>query len=65
MIITVTCYGYTTFLPGHWDVGTFFSYYTMLLPAPLIFGGWKIAKRNKFVRSSEADLVWLQMAVIT
>jgi amino acid transporter len=58
MIITVTCYGYTTFLPGHWDVGTFFSYYTMLLLAPLTFGGWKIAKRTKFVRSSEADLVW-------
>lgn len=58
MIVTVTCYGYTTFLPGYWDVGTFFSYYTMLLLAPLTYGGWKIVKRTKFVRSSEADLVW-------
>ena len=58
MIITVTCYGYTTFLPGYWDVGTFFSYYTMLLLAPLTFSGWKILKRTKFVPASQADLVW-------
>lgn len=58
MVITVTCYGYTTFLPGHWDIGTFFSYYTMVLLAPLTYGGWKVVKRTRFVPSSVADLVW-------
>lgn len=58
MILVVTCYGYTVLLPGNWDVGNFFSYYTMLFLAPLTYGGWKIVKRTKFIPSSEADLVW-------
>ncbi|KAI1608131.1 AAT family amino acid transporter [Exophiala viscosa] len=58
MVVTVTCYGYATFLPGYWDVGTFFSYYTMVLLAPITFTGWKLVKRTKFVPASQADLVW-------
>ena len=49
MTLIVGCYGYVTFLPGRWDVGTFFSYYTMVLLAPLTFSGWKIYKRTRFV----------------
>lgn len=54
----VTCYGYTTLLPGYWDVGTFFSYYTMVFLAPLLWGGWKLVKRTKMVKPEDADLVW-------
>ncbi|OAP60514.1 hypothetical protein AYL99_05516 [Fonsecaea erecta] len=58
MICIVGTYGYTTFLPGWWDVGTFFSYYTMCFVCPLLYVGFKIVKRTKIVRPEEADLVW-------
>ncbi|KUJ13711.1 amino acid transporter-like protein [Mollisia scopiformis] len=59
MTFTVTCYGYTTFLPGGWwDVGTFFSYYTMVFFVLVAYFGWKIVKRTKTVKASELDLVW-------
>ena len=51
-------YGYATFLPGLWDIGTFFSYYTMVFVAILTYTGWKIFKRTKVVHPSQADLVW-------
>jgi amino acid transporter len=40
-----------------WDVGTFFSYYTMCFACPVLYVGWKLLKRSKFVKSEEADLV--------
>ena len=58
MIFTVTCYGYTTLLPGAWDIGLFFSYYTMVFLCPLLLFGWKIVKKTKMVPALEADLVW-------
>ncbi|KUI56389.1 General amino acid permease AGP2 [Cytospora mali] len=54
----VSCYGYETFLPGNWDIGTFFSYYTMVFVAVVTYVGWKILKRTKVVKPEEADLVW-------
>ncbi|KAI1614996.1 AAT family amino acid transporter [Exophiala viscosa] len=54
--IIVIFYGYSSFTP--WDVGTFFSYYTMVIVAPILFLSWKLIKRTKLVRSAEADLVW-------
>ena len=54
----VFCYGYTTFLPGGFTVDSFFTYYTMLLVAPITFFGWKFVKKTKFIKASEADLVW-------
>ena len=56
MTAVVFCYGYTSFAP--WDVSSFFTYYTMLLVAPILFIGWKIIHRTKLVRSHETDLVW-------
>jgi amino acid transporter len=41
-----------------WNTGTFFSYYTMVILCPLLYGGWKIVKRTKMVKPHEADLVW-------
>ncbi|EXJ55940.1 hypothetical protein A1O7_08871 [Cladophialophora yegresii CBS 114405] len=58
LILTVGTYGYTTFLPGWWDVGTFFSYYTMCFVCPVLFLFWKVLKKTKFVGPREADLVW-------
>lgn len=52
------CYGYETFLPGEWDLGTFFSYYTMVFVAVVTYVGWKVLKRTRLVRPEEADLVW-------
>lgn len=54
----VTCYGYSVLTPGNFKVGTFFSYYTMVFSAILTFTGWKVIKGTKFVRASEADLIW-------
>lgn len=58
MTTMVCIYGYTTFLPGWWDVGTFFSYYTMVFVAFVTYFGWKIVKRTKFVPAAQADLIW-------
>lgn len=58
MILVVTCYGYSTFLPGNFTVGTFFTYYAMVIIAIVNFGVWKIIKRTSFKKPEEADLVW-------
>lgn len=52
----VMCYGYSSFKP--WDVGTFFTYYTMVILFPVLFVGWKLWHKTKFVSPYEADLVW-------
>ncbi|EXJ81650.1 hypothetical protein A1O1_07715 [Capronia coronata CBS 617.96] len=54
--LVVIFFGYSSFTP--WDVGTFFSNYTMVLVAPVLFVGWKLIKKTRFVRPLEADLVW-------
>jgi amino acid transporter len=56
MVTIVLTYGYSSFIP--WSVDSFFTYYTMLILAPVLFIGWKVVKRTKFVKSSQADLVW-------
>ncbi|CAI7627628.1 unnamed protein product [Penicillium pancosmium] len=58
MTMIVCTYGYSTFLPGNWAVGDFFTYYTMVLIAPVLFFGWKLIKRTKFIKAHEADLIW-------
>ncbi|CAG7558822.1 unnamed protein product [Fusarium equiseti] len=58
LICVVFCYGYTTFLPGNFTPDGFFTYYTMLIIAPITFFGWKFTKKTKFIKPSEADLVW-------
>lgn len=56
MIMIVFCYGYSSFLP--WSVSSFFSYYTMLILAPILFCGWKLIHKTKFVGPLQADLLW-------
>jgi amino acid transporter len=57
LICVVTCYGYPVFLPGRWAIDTFFTCYLIVLVAPLLFFGWKLFKKTKFVKPLEADLV--------
>ncbi|KAI0023969.1 amino acid permease/ SLC12A domain-containing protein [Xylariomycetidae sp. FL0641] len=58
MIIIEAIFGYTVFLPGNWNTGDFFSYYTMALIAFVSFTSWKLIKRTSFVKPHEADLIW-------
>src|SRR5437899_2397774 len=61
MSITLGIYGYTTFYA--FDVGTFFTYYAMCFVCIILYAGFKIIKRSKFVKPHEADLVWERPAI--
>lgn len=50
-------FGYASFKPT-FSVETFFSNYTMVGVAPILYVFWKVFKKTKFVKSDEADLVW-------
>lgn len=63
LTMVVTTYGYAVFLPGHWSVDTFFTHYMMVFVAPVLFCGWKLGKRTKFIKGEEADLVWEKPAI--
>lgn len=58
MSCVLGCYGYTTFLPGSFTVEDFFTYYMMLLVDPVLFLGWKLWRKTKFIKASEEDLIW-------
>lgn len=55
-IICVFTYGYMSFKP--FDVESFILNYLMLMLAPILFVGWKIAKKTRFLRPHEVDLRW-------
>ena len=48
--------GYQVFLPGNWDLPTFFFSYTMIFVFPILFIGHKIIRKTKWVRPVDADL---------
>merc|ERR1712130_774010 len=54
MVCVVTCYGYSSMLS--WDIASFFSYYTMVFLAPILYISWKLIKRTKIIRPENADL---------
>jgi amino acid transporter len=54
--IMVFVYGYETFRP--WNVESFFRNYTMQILAPILFIGWKVIKKTRFIRPHECDLTW-------
>ena len=56
MSLVVIFYGYSSFRP--WDVENFFIYYTMVILAPILFFGWKLIHRTRWLRPHEVDLVW-------
>lgn len=49
--------GYSVFLPGKWDVATFFFSYTMIGAFPIMYFAWKLLYRTKIRKSEEVDLV--------
>ncbi|KAF4951298.1 hypothetical protein FSARC_12947 [Fusarium sarcochroum] len=55
--IIVLAYGYYAFRPK-FDVEVFFQNYSMQILAVLLFSGWKIFKKTKYIRPHEVDLVW-------
>ena len=48
--------GYTVFLPGMWSIPTFLFSYTMIGVFPVLFIGWKIFRKTKFLGPEEVDL---------
>lgn len=63
LICVEVFYGYEIFLNGNWNIGSFFSHYTMALLAMATFCGWKIGNRTRPVAPEKADLVWARPAV--
>jgi amino acid transporter len=48
--------GYTVFLPGFWDVPNFLFSYLMIGVFPVLFVGWKLIKKTKWLKPEEVDL---------
>ncbi|KAE8443327.1 hypothetical protein EG329_001970 [Mollisiaceae sp. DMI_Dod_QoI] len=48
--------GYTVFLPGQWDVPTFLFSYLMVFLFPVIYVGWKMIKKTKWLKPHEVQL---------
>jgi amino acid transporter len=57
-ICVVFVYGYSTFKPGNFTLEGFFTYYTMVIVAPILFTFWKLFKKTKWLSPHEVDLVW-------
>lgn len=49
-------YGYYAFCP--WSVESFFQNYAMQIAAAVLFIGWKVGKKTKYIKPHEVDLVW-------
>ncbi|EOO02509.1 putative general amino acid permease agp2 protein [Phaeoacremonium minimum UCRPA7] len=56
-------YGYSSFTP--WSVDNFFTYYTMVIVAVVLFVFWKLFRRTSFVRPREADLIYQRPVIDT
>lgn len=56
MFLICLFYGYAAFDP--WSVDVFFQNYTMQLVAPVLYFGWKLLKRTKWLKPQDIDLVW-------
>lgn len=48
---------YTVFLKDQWDTPTFVTNYLPIFTFPVLWIGWKLLKRTKFVRAHEMDFV--------
>lgn len=49
--------GYEVFLPGNWDVPTFFFSYTMIGVFPILYFSWKLWHRTEIKTPETIDLV--------
>ncbi|KAL8693385.1 MAG: hypothetical protein Q9218_001777 [Villophora microphyllina] len=48
--------GYSVFVHGNWKIANFFFSYTMIGVFPILYCGWKIVKRTKFIKAEDVDL---------
>ncbi|KAF4980693.1 hypothetical protein FZEAL_3361 [Fusarium zealandicum] len=55
--VIILTYGYYAFRPK-FSVEVFFQNYSMQILAVLLFCGWKLLHRTRYVRPHEVDLVW-------
>ncbi|EKD11839.1 histidine permease [Drepanopeziza brunnea f. sp. 'multigermtubi' MB_m1] len=55
--------GTMTFTVCWWDVGTLFSYYTVVFVCPILHIGWKVYWKTTPVRPEKANLVWKRPAI--
>ncbi|KAF5985441.1 putative carnitine transporter [Fusarium bulbicola] len=54
--LIILTYGYYAFRP--WSTETFFQNYSTQILAVILFVGWKLVKRTRYIRPIEVDLVW-------
>ncbi|GAA5923553.1 hypothetical protein JCM1841_002980 [Sporobolomyces salmonicolor] len=55
IILVIFFNGYTVFLSGNWDTATFIISYITLVIFAILYVGWKLFKRTKFVRLADMD----------
>ena len=48
--------GYGVFLPGEFDIATFMFNYFAVLIFPVVYLGWKVVKKTKYIPLKEIDL---------
>lgn len=48
--------GYTVFLKGRWDVTTFIFSYAMIAVVPVLFVGWKLWHKTRWIGPLEVNL---------
>ncbi|KAF9496890.1 general amino acid permease AGP2 [Pleurotus eryngii] len=47
--------GYEVFLPGRWDVATFFFSYTMIGVLPVLYVFWKVTRRTRIIPANKVS----------
>ena len=55
-VIIVLTYGYYALRP--WNIESFFQSYSMQIVAVILFVGWKVFKKTRYIKPHEVDLVW-------
>ncbi|ETN41613.1 uncharacterized protein HMPREF1541_03549 [Cyphellophora europaea CBS 101466] len=55
-VFVCLCYGYTSFVP--WSMQSFFRNYTLQIFNIVLFLGWKLAKKTRWQKAKDIDLVW-------
>lgn len=60
-VLVVFCYGYSSFSP--FSIDSFFTYYALVIVAPVLFVVWKLVHKTKMVQPLEADLLWERPAI--
>lgn len=57
LIMMIVSQGYANFIPGHWDLSSFFFSYAMLGIFATFYLAWKTIKRTHLVQITDMDLI--------